>query len=101
MLDSQRLEKCISSFRPKWVIHLAARTDSEGRTLEYYKVNIQGTANLLNIIKKKKNTERLIVTSTQFVHYGRSLPAGDEDYLPHTVYGESKVMAEQLTRNAQ
>jgi len=101
VLDSRKLGKYISSFKPEWVIHLAARTDSDGKTLEDYKVNIQGTANLLNIIKKKKNIKRLIVTSTQFVNYGRSLPTGDEDYLPHTIYGESKVILEQLTRNAQ
>lgn len=101
ILDSQKLNQYVSSFNPEWVIHLAARVDSDGKTLEDYKVNIQGTANLINIIKKNENIKRFIVTSTEFVNYGGSLPISDEEYHPYTVYGESKVELEKLTRNAQ
>jgi nucleoside-diphosphate-sugar epimerase len=101
VLDSQKLDKHFSSFKPAWVIHLAATTDADGKTLDHYCVNTQGTTNLLGIIKRNSYVERLILTSSQFVHYGESLPTGDEDYLPFTIYGESKVISEQLTRKAQ
>jgi nucleoside-diphosphate-sugar epimerase len=43
----------------------------------------------------------LIVTSTQFVRRPGRLPRHDEDYDPHTVYGRSKVICEQATRQAK
>ena len=101
ILNTSALHNAFSIFNPTWVIHLAARTDSDGKTLEDYEVNIKGTNNLLSVIKENKNVERVVVTSTQFVHYGKSLPTGDEDYLPYTPYGKSKVISEQSTRNAQ
>ena len=101
ILDSQKLIQYISSFNPEWVVHLAARVDSDGKTLEDYKVNTQGTANLIDIVKKNKNIERLVITSTEFVNYRGPLPTSDDDYHPYTVYGESKVISEKLTRNAQ
>lgn len=101
ILNTSALHNAFSIFNPTWVIHLAARTDSDGKTLEDYEVNIQGTANLLNIVNQNKNVERLIITSSQFVHYGTSLPTSDIDYHPYTIYGKSKVISEQSTRNAR
>ena len=42
-----------------------------------------------------------IITSTQFVCGPGRLPASDTDYFPETVYGQSKVIAEQLTRDVK
>jgi nucleoside-diphosphate-sugar epimerase len=42
----------------------------------------------------------LIVVSSQYVAGPSRLPENDEDYFPHTVYGQSKVITEQLTRQA-
>ena len=41
-----------------------------------------------------------LITSTQFVHRPGHLPENDEDFEPYTVYGESKVITEQMTQSA-
>src|SRR5262249_46087447 len=83
------------------VVHLAAYTETKpGNVIEDYAPNIEGTANVLYAIKAVRSVERVIMTSTQFVHQRNGLPTHDEDFAPHTIYGESKVIAENLTRQA-
>ena len=101
VLDQAKLDLAFARFKPTHVIHLTARTDVEGKTIEDYMVNTVGTSNVLSAINKVSSVERVIITSTQFVYQnGGSVPSGDRDYAPYTVYGESKVMTEELTRNA-
>ncbi len=101
IVEQVPLIKIVKDYAPAHIIHLAARTDTEGkRTLDDYVANTAGTANVLDAIKATPNVERVIITSTQFVHYKKGVPAHDEDYAPHTVYGQSKVISEQLTRQA-
>jgi nucleoside-diphosphate-sugar epimerase len=100
ILDSVRLRNAVAEFGPTHIVHLAARTDVAGRTIEEYAVNTQGTANLLAAIAHSPSVTRVLITSSQFVHQYQGLPAHDEDFAPHTLYGESKVVAEQLTRSA-
>ncbi|MEM7358544.1 MAG: NAD(P)-dependent oxidoreductase [Pseudomonadota bacterium] len=92
-------EKLIA-FNPTEVIHLAARTDTDSEKASDYYCNIEGTENLLQLVAESENIERLIVTSTQFVKRPGSLPDHDTDFDPHTAYGESKVVCEQRTRQA-
>lgn len=90
-------------YKPTHVIHLAARAEcDENTTVEAgYKVNTAGTQNVLDAIKACGSVQRLIMTSTQFVfNKGAALPQGDLDYAPVTVYGQSKIITEQLTRKA-
>jgi nucleoside-diphosphate-sugar epimerase len=101
ILDQRKLINLFSSFNPDVVIHLAAKVDVEGKTLDDYKVNTEGTKNILNSIKKTKSVKRVIITSTQFVNQYNGIPKNDEDYSPHTIYGESKVITEQVTREAE
>lgn len=90
------------SYRPTHVVHLAARTDTTGkRTLDDYHTNTDGTANVLAAVAACPSVSRLIVASTQFVCRPGYVPQNDRDYSPHTVYGRSKVIGEQLTRKAQ
>jgi nucleoside-diphosphate-sugar epimerase len=42
----------------------------------------------------------VVFTSTQFVHQYHGFPKDDQDYAPHTVYGESKVLMEKMIREA-
>ena len=100
ILDSVQVDAAFSSFNPEAVIHLAATTDTDpGKTIEDYKVNIKGSKNIFNAIKKSSGIQRVIVTSTQFVNQYQGLPKNDEDFAPHTVYGESKVEMEKITRS--
>lgn len=101
ILDKEKLMTVFNEFKPGYVVHLAARTDTEpGNVLDDYKVNTEGTANVLEAIKKCNYIQRTIITSTQFVNQYHGMPAHDQDYAPHTVYGQSKVITEKLTRDA-
>lgn len=102
ILEKEKLIAVFNEFKPMYVVHLAARTDTEPENvLEDYKTNTIGTANVLGAIKACGTVERLVITSTQFVHQYQGLPKHDEDFAPHTVYGESKVITEKLTRAAE
>lgn len=102
LMNASELRKKLVDFNPDWVVHLAARTDcDENITVEDgYQVNTTGTDNLLQAVKACSQVDRVIITSTQFVCGPGRLPKHDEDYYPHTVYGQSKVETERLTRSA-
>jgi nucleoside-diphosphate-sugar epimerase len=102
IMDPEELTRAMQEFRPDWVIHLAARTDcDELTTVERgYRVNTDGVSNLLAAIKVTPGIDRVVITSSQYVCGPGYLPQHDEDYAPHTVYGQSKVVTEQLTRKA-
>ncbi len=95
--DVSALQQVFADHHPTHVVHLAARVDIRGQTVGDYPTNTLGTANVLEAAHAHESIERLIVTSTQFVRRpGSSSPA--DEYDPHTAYGESKVEAEELTR---
>ena len=102
IMDLEALEKAFSEFTPTHVVHMAARAECDENTTveEGYAVNTVGTENVLNAIKKTPTIERVIIVSTQYVAGPGRLPKNDEDYFPHTVYGQSKVITEELTRKA-
>ncbi|MGE0566975.1 MAG: NAD-dependent epimerase/dehydratase family protein [Bacteroidia bacterium] len=99
ILNSSLLSKIIEEFRPEIVIHLAARTDTDPKcVLEDYKVNYVGTQNLIDGLANINCLQRVVFTSTQFVNQYHGVPKDDEDFSPHTKYGESKVLMEQMIR---
>ncbi|OJJ18255.1 hypothetical protein BKI52_25880 [marine bacterium AO1-C] len=101
ILDKDSLLEVFQKEQPEFVIHLAARTDTDPiNKLEDYVVNTDGTNNLLEAIKSVNSVKHTIITSTQFVHQYKGFPKDDTDYAPHTIYGESKVISEKLTRSA-
>lgn len=92
------LEPIILNFNPDYIIHLAARTDLDGKTLDEYSSNTIGTENLLKISDKLINLKRVIFTSSMLVCYPGYIPTNELDYAPSTVYGESKVEMEKIIR---
>lgn len=103
ILDKAEVQKSFANFRPDWVVHLAARAECDENTTveEGYRINTDGTSNVLESIKATSSVERVVITSSQFVCAPGRLPSNDEDYFPNTVYGQSKVISEQLTRRAK
>jgi nucleoside-diphosphate-sugar epimerase len=102
LLNAEALLQACRAFSPDAVIHLAARAECDETTTveEGYRANTDGTRNILEAIKRTPSVQRAIITSTQYVCGPGRLPEHDEDYFPHTVYGQSKVITEQLTRKA-
>ena len=101
ILDYEKLLKAISNFNPDTLVHLAAETDTNPRmTLEDYDVNIRGTRNIISVVDHL-GIHRVVFTSTQFVHQSQRGPLHDEDFLPYTIYGESKMINELDIRNAK
>jgi nucleoside-diphosphate-sugar epimerase len=100
ILDFDSTWKHFERFQPTHIIHLAARTDTLSNNLEDYKVNTDGTSNILKCIKALSSSERVVMTSSQFVFGPPGLPPSDEDYHPIGAYGLSKVLSEKATRSA-
>jgi len=102
ILDPEATMAAFRDFQPEIVLHLAARAETdENTTVEAgYRVNTEGTGNVLAAIRVTPSVKRVIITSSQFVCAPGRLPKGDTDYFPETVYGQSKVITEELTRQA-
>ncbi len=98
IMDEPRLTAALQAFEPDAVIHLAARCDLDGRTLEDYDSNIGGVENLCRAVKATPSIKRALYTSSQLVCKVGYIPTSYEDYCPHTVYGESKVGTERTVR---
>lgn len=88
------LEKAVLDFNPDYIVHLAARTDLDGKTLEDYDANITGVENMLKIVHKLPNLKKIIITSSKFVTRNGYNIKNQHDFCPHTKYGESKVETE-------
>jgi len=96
--DEVRLGEVMEDFNPHFIIHLAARTDLNGKNLEEYSANTIGVEVLLKLVKGLKNIERVIFSSSMYVCHPGYLPKNNNDYSPHTIYGESKVISEELIK---
>lgn len=101
ILDENEVKVAFETFLPEAVIHMAAQTDTDpSKTLDDYKINTIGSQIIIDAIRRSKSVQRVIMTSTQFVNQYHGTPKHDEDFAPHTVYGESKVLMEQMIRKA-
>ena len=95
IVDYCNFEKAVLDFCPNYIIHLAARTDLDGKTLDEYNQNTIGVENLMNITHKLPDLKKIIITSSKFVTTNGYKIKDQFDYCPHTKYGESKVETEK------
>jgi nucleoside-diphosphate-sugar epimerase len=100
LLDHKTLERRFAEFQPTHVIHLAARTDCFGSTVDDYVANHIGTQHLVAVIKHTPSVQNAIFTSSQYVVGPGPMPEHDQDFRPHTIYGQSKVLSEKAVRDA-
>jgi GlcNAc-P-P-Und epimerase len=102
IVDLAQTAAAFQEFQPDRVLHLAARAECDERTTVEtgYRANVEGTRNVLEAVRGTPSVERIIITSSQFVCAPGRLPANDTDYFPETIYGQSKVITETLTREA-
>lgn len=86
--------------RPQVIFHLAAVVSGEAETDfdKGYRVNLTGTMNLLEAVRRAGNVPRLVVTSSIAV-YGAPFPEPIPDdffHQPLTSYGTQKAIGELL-----
>src|SRR5947209_4349655 len=98
ILDRAKLLQTMKDFNPDVVVHLAARCDIAGKTLDEYRANTVGVKNVIASVKAVPSVSRVIFASSRYVHRNESQPARDDDYSPFTMYGASKVEGEKIVR---
>ncbi len=96
--DGDSLKDSLDQFQPDVVVHLAARTDLLGRSIIDYSANYDGVKNLIKAISTISTVKRVIFISSRLVCRIGYQPALEDDYCPTTLYGESKVLGEKVTR---
>lgn len=96
--SGDKLNEIVISFSPDYVIHLAARTDLNGKTLQNYDANMQGVSNLLDALEQVPNLKQAVFASSMYVCEPGYMPKDFEDYAPHTLYGKSKVETERFIK---
>ena len=99
MNDIISLKSIIDDNKPTHIIHLAARTDLAGKSLDDYNDNINVVKNLCEIINKLDYECFSIFASSMLVCKVGYIPDSYLDYSPSTYYGESKVIGERIVRN--
>lgn len=88
----------VKGFNPEYVIHLAAKTDLNGKLLKDYDANISGVSNLLDVLDEITSLKRVVFASSMYVCEPGYMPKDFADYAPHTLYGESKVETERIIK---
>lgn len=97
ILKREDLIRIVKDFAPDYVIHLAARTDLYGSSLDEYAQNTKGVENMVSALKETPSIKRTIFTSTQLVCARRN-PVDENDYETINYYGESKRIGEKILR---
>lgn len=92
----EKFRNVVIGFSPDYIIHLAARTDLNGKFIYDYSANTVGVSNLMKIIHELPKLKKLIVTSSMLVCHTGYYPKNQFDYAPNTLYGESKVETEKI-----
>ena len=98
ILDFEKLVEEVGKFNPEYFVHLAARTDLNGRNVVEYPANTEGVLNVVKAIRKCGFLKRVLFVSSRLVCKIGYLPQSDSDYCPSTFYGESKVVGEKIVR---
>tara|TARA_R110002051_G_scaffold238375_2_gene299126 strand:+ start:18148 stop:19107 length:960 start_codon:yes stop_codon:yes gene_type:complete len=93
--DLLGFKEVVVSFNPDYIVHLAARTDLDGKSLEDYKANTIGVDNLMKVSKEISSLKKILITSSMLVCKTGYKPKDQFDYSPTTIYGESKVLTEK------
>lgn len=96
--DRGSVRRCVDELKPDVVLHMGARTDLFGRTLEAYAANTDGVDHLLVALQGLPTPPLTVLASSMLVCRLGYIPNSESDYCPSTVYGESKVAGELRVR---
>jgi nucleoside-diphosphate-sugar epimerase len=97
--NKSQFSTSIQKDNPNYIIHLAARTDLNEKTnLEGYKANIEGVRVIMDAASNLISLKRIVIASSMLVCKLGYTPLGFDDYAPNSLYGESKVLTEKITK---
>lgn len=99
ILDFKKLDFLVKDFNPEYIIHLAARTDLRGKSVEEYSANTIGTKNLIRSILELNNVKKVLFASSRLVCKIGHKPESEDEYSATTPYGMSKVESELIIRD--
>lgn len=94
--DLHTLTQAFVKYDPDYIIHLAARTDLDGKSLEDYKSNTIGVYNTLKAAESCTRLRKILITSSMLVCRAGYIPTHFRDYCPPNNYGISKVETENI-----
>lgn len=100
ILDLELLKREVSAFSPDFCLHLAARTDLDGKSLDVYAANIEGVKNMVSALSAVENLTRVVFASSRMVCRIGYQPASELDICPPNFYGKSKTMGEAIVRSS-
>jgi nucleoside-diphosphate-sugar epimerase len=99
LLDIQSIEKAISNVDVIYNL-AAALPNAKLNNTEYFKINGEGTKNLLEASNKSKKIKQFIHCSTAFTSWGETPFVNEENKcLPETVYEKSKFEGEKAVKS--
>lgn len=99
--DTVFVNRCLESFKPDIIIHLAAKAGVRPSLLDpaaYYDVNVMGTLNILESMKKHKIRKLLYASSSSVYGNNKKVPFSESDNVdcPVSPYAASKKAGELL-----
>ena len=99
--DTAFVSRCLESFKPDIVIHLAAKAGVRPSLLDpaaYYDVNVMGTLNILESMKKHNIRKLLFASSSSVWGNNKKVPFSESDNVdcPVSPYAASKKAGELL-----
>jgi nucleoside-diphosphate-sugar epimerase len=100
LLNKEKLHFIIKIIKPEIVIHLAARTDLQGKKISDYKINYDGTRNLINVCNNINTVRRVIFASTLLVNKFPYETKNYNFYDADTIYGKSKYLMEKIIKSS-
>lgn len=93
--DLEGLMKIVKDYSPDYILHMAARTDLDGKTMDDYIANTIGVENILKVVQELPSLKKIIITSSQHICPTGYYPKDQFDYAPYDNYGMSKVISEK------
>ncbi len=101
ILNKKELIRLVSTFKPEYIFHMAARTDLFGKTIKDYEANTKGVENIIKAISVTDSIKKVVFASSRLVCEIGFEPKDEFDYKPSTIYGKSKIETEKIIRNSK
>lgn len=100
LVDEQAIHEWVRSCSPDYLVHLGARTDLLGSSLDDYAANTAGVRNVIRACQKNRSLKMAVFASSRMVCRVDYVPGSYEDYCPPNFYGQSKVETEKIVRTS-